>query len=94
MDWKLQITNKTVYGQLPRVTSKIQERRMKLAGHIQRHSDLIAHHVLLWDPKHGYRGRGRPKLTFLDIIRRDTDLRGQGGGLQLSDGQNGFFDCF
>ena len=78
IDWKLHITNKTVYGKLPRVTSKIQERRMKLAGHIQRHSDLIAHHVLLWEPKHGYRGRGRPKITFLDNIRRDTDLTDTG----------------
>lgn len=74
IDWRLHITNRVVYGRLPRVSSKIQERRMKLAGHVQRHDDLIAHKLLLWEPSHGARGRGRPTLTFVDTIRGDTEL--------------------
>ena len=74
VDWRQHITNKVVYGHLPRVTSKIQGRRMKLAGHIQRHEELTAHKLLLWEPLHGARGRGRPPLTFVDTIRRDTEL--------------------
>ena len=74
VDWRQRITNKVVYGHLPRVTSKIQARRMKLAGHIQRHDELVAHNLLLWEPQHGARGRGRPPLTFVDTIRRDTEL--------------------
>ena len=42
---------------VPRVSSKIQARRMRLAGHIQRHDDLAAHQLLLWEPSHGTRGR-------------------------------------
>ena len=74
VNWKLHTNNSTVYGKLPRVTSKIQERRMKLAGHVQRHDDLIANLLLLWEPVHGFRSRGRPALTFVDSIRRDTEL--------------------
>ena len=74
IDWRLHITNRAVYGRLPRVSSKIQQRRMKLAGHVQRHDDLTAHKLLLWEPSHGYRGRGRPALTFVDTIRSDTEL--------------------
>ena len=74
VNWRQRLTNKVVYGYLPRVTSKIQARRMKLAGHIQRHEELIAHKLLLWEPLHGARGRGRPPLTFVDTIRRDTEL--------------------
>ncbi len=60
VDWRQHITNKVVYGHLPRVTSKIQARRMKLAGHIQRHEELTANKLLLLEPQYGARGRGRP----------------------------------
>ena len=52
INWRDMIRNTTVYGDLPRVTEKIRDRRMKLAGHIHRHEDLIAHDVLFWDPQH------------------------------------------
>ena len=74
IDWKARLTNNTVYGKLPRVSTKIQERRMRLAGHVHRHADLVANKVVLWEPSHGHRGRGRPPLTFVDIIRSDTEL--------------------
>ena len=78
VDWRLHKTNKEVYGTLPRATMKIQDRRMRLAGHIQRHNELLAHHTLLWEPTHGVRSRGRPALTFVDNIRADTGLTDTG----------------
>ena len=68
------LTNTAVYGSLPRVTSRIQKRRMQLAGHTRRHDDLVGNNLLLWEPKHGRRGRGRPALTLVDTLRRDLDL--------------------
>ena len=59
----------------PKVSSKMQERRMKLAWHIWRHNDLVAHSVLFWDPKHSYRSPGRPKKTYFDTLCDDTGLR-------------------
>ena len=74
VDWKQHLTNKEVYSRLPRATMKIQERRMRLAGHIHRLADLVAHRLLLWEPTHGARSRGRPALTFIDNLRKDTGL--------------------
>ncbi|KAL5271007.1 hypothetical protein ACHWQZ_G001606 [Mnemiopsis leidyi] len=74
VNWKQHLTNKEVYGTLPRATMKIQERRMRLAGHLQRHPELTASSLLLWEPKHGARTRGRPALTYVDNLRKDTGL--------------------
>ncbi len=51
-----------------------QERRLKLAGHITRHKDLIANQVLLWKPTHVRLPRGRPKTTFTDVLLKDVGL--------------------
>ncbi|KAL5247556.1 hypothetical protein ACHWQZ_G019436 [Mnemiopsis leidyi] len=74
VNWKQHLTNKEVYGTLPRATMKIQERRMRLAGHLKRHPELTASSLLLWEPKHGARTRGRPALTYVDNLRKDTGL--------------------
>ena len=74
VNWRTHTTNSVLYGSLPRVSSKIQERRMRLAGHIHRHGDLIAQKLLLWEPTQGARGRGRPAITFVDTLRSDTEL--------------------
>ena len=67
------VTNADTYGSLQRVSTKIQQRRMRLAGHIHRHNELVGHELLLWEPKHGHSGRGK-KLTYVDTLRKDTEL--------------------
>ena len=47
---------------------------MKLVGHLERHDDLIAHKFVLWESTQGHRSRGRPTLTYIDVLRRDTGL--------------------
>ena len=47
---------------------------MKLAGHLARHDELLAHKLLFWEPTHGKRSVGRPKLTYRDILCRDTEM--------------------
>ena len=42
-----------------------------MAGHVE---ELIARDLLFWDPTHGSRGRGRPRTTYVDVLRRDTGL--------------------
>ena len=70
--WSSHTTNNELYGNLPRVTTKIAERRLRLAGHCHRHPDLSTQKLLLWEPKHGTRNQGRPKTTFVDTLMRDT----------------------
>ena len=70
--WSSRMTNKVLYGGMPAVSDKIASRRLQLAGHCYRHPELCASQVLLWEPNHGQRGRGRPRTTFLDVLKRDT----------------------
>ena len=68
----LQQQNKELYRGWPALSEKIASRRLQLAGHCHRHPELCAHKLILWEPTHGHRGRGRPKTTFLDVLKSDT----------------------
>ena len=74
VSWEDHMRNVDLYDTLPRVTDKIRARRMRLAGHCVRHPELAASDLILWEPTHGTRGRGRPAATFVDTLRRDTGL--------------------
>ena len=73
--YMMRITNSELYGNLPKVSSKVAQRRLRIAGHAQRHPELTLHSVLLWEPLHGRAGRGRPRQTYIDTLRADTGLQ-------------------
>ena len=64
----MRITNAELYGNLSKVSYKVAQRRLRLAGHVQRHPELTLHSVLLWEPLHGRAQRGRPHLTYVDTL--------------------------
>ena len=70
--WSFHTRNEEIYGDLPAVSDKIASRRLQLAGHCFRHPELSAQKLVLWEPTHGHRNRGRPKTTFVDTLKRDT----------------------
>ena len=70
--WTSHTTNTELYGELPTVGNKIAARRMELAGHCHHHPELSAHSLVLWQPTHGHRERGRPKQTYVDVLRQDA----------------------
>ena len=75
VSWQQKLTNQQLYQDLPSVAKKVQQRRMKLAGHCIRHPEISAYHLILWEPtSKGNRGRGRPRITYLDNLRSDTNL--------------------
>ena len=74
VSWKQRLTNEELYGRLPKVSSKITERRMKLAGHIHRHPELTANKLLFWEPTHGFANRGAKHATYIDMLRNDTGV--------------------
>ena len=45
--WMDKMTNEDLYGNLPRISNKIRERRLKLAGHCVRHNELEASNLVL-----------------------------------------------
>ncbi len=72
--WNQLLTNEQLYGSLPKISEKIRRRRLKLAGHCRRSDGEIAANLVLWTPKHGQRKQGRPALTYIDLLRKDTDI--------------------
>ena len=78
VSWEDRVKNVDLYGTLSRVTDKIRARRMGLAGHCVRHPELVASDLILWEPKHGTRSRGRPATTYIDTLRRDIGLSNTG----------------
>ena len=72
--WQDHITNETLYGKLPKVTSKIRQRRLRLAGHCQRHPEEAAHRLTLWKPSNGQRKRGKPAMSYVMQLEKDTGL--------------------
>ena len=46
----------------------------RLAGHLARHEELLRHQPLFWKPLQVHHQRGRPYLTYIDILQRDRGL--------------------
>ena len=74
VSWENHMSNVDLYDTLPRATDKLRARRMRLAGHCVRHPELVASGLILWEPTHGTRNRGRPVATYVDTLKRDTGL--------------------
>ena len=75
VSWRDHVTNIDLYGKLPKLSAKIKQRRLKLAGHCQRHPELVAQKVILWQPIHGHSKKGRHKYSYIDGLRDDTGLK-------------------
>ena len=71
ISWQSFVPIEELYGTLPRISDKVAWRRLGLAGHCFRHKELLAGELVLWEPTHGRRGRGRPSATFIDTLKRD-----------------------
>ena len=72
--WKKHITNKVLYGDLPKLSDTLKERRLRFIGHVWRKTDETAQKLPLWEPTQGKRKQGRPTYTYVDQLRDDTGL--------------------
>ena len=70
--WSTHMTNDQLYGKLPAVCDKIASRRLQLAGHCHRRTELSTQKLVLWQPTHGHKGRGRPRTDYVETLKRDT----------------------
>ena len=78
LDFSLVFTIEIFTRQCSNLRLCFRARRMGLAGHCARHPELAASNLILWEPKHGTRSRGRPATTYIDTLRRDTGLSNTG----------------
>ena len=83
--WKQHISNKELYGELPRLSEKIRERRTRFAGHCFRSKCEPVANLINWTPKHGTRNPGRPPLTYVDVLKQDTGLEASDLGTAMQD---------
>ena len=87
MSWIEKVRNGVLYGNLPRVTDKIRERRLRLAGHCVRHSELEVSDLVLWEPTQGKSSRGSQRLTYVDMLRKGHQTRIHSGDKITDAGQ-------
>ena len=74
VSWKDKLTNEELYGGLPKVSSKVASRRMKLAGHCIRHPEEEASKLVLWEPTKGKRNVGKQAVSYIDNLKKDTGM--------------------
>ena len=74
VSWKQHMTNKILYGTLPKISEKIRANRLRLAAHCVRHEEEEASKVILWQPNRGWVNNGRKPLDFVDLLKSDTGL--------------------
>ena len=72
ISWKDHLTNNQLYSKMERVTTKIKVRRLSMAGHCVRHPELAVNPLVLWEPTHGRAARGRTRLTYTELMKRET----------------------
>ena len=71
--WKDKFNNITLYNGLSKISEVIQERRLKLAVHLMRHDNEMAHKLVPLEPTNGSARRGRKTITFVDNLIEDID---------------------
>ena len=69
VSWRDHTTNRELYGNLPKLSTKIQQRWMKFAVHCYRNSELVASQLVLWQPTHR-----RTASNYVDTLLKDTGL--------------------
>ena len=74
VSWRDHMTNKELYGDLPKITTKITKRRLQFAGHCARGTGKMVTKLITWRPTQGKRSAGRPTKTYVDLLHDDTGL--------------------
>ena len=74
VSWKDHIPNRDLYQDLFPITEVIKERRLRFSGHCWRSKSELASKLILWDPSHGKRSRGRPATICIDQLEEYTGL--------------------
>ena len=73
--WQDHPTNLSLYQNLPKLSDKIQKRRLNFAGHCARATKQPVTPLLFWKPQQGTTSRGRPQKSYIQNILEDTNLQ-------------------
>jgi len=62
------ISNITLYGSLPRISSTLQSRRLQFAGHCFRRAEEPIHSVLFFEPTGTFRPGGHARMIDVKTL--------------------------
>ena len=82
MHWTQHATLKDIYGNLPKITSKLIQRKVRFAGHCYRATDEVISSLIFWTPPGPNRSN---RLTYPGVISRDTDIKIQDLPVAMAD---------
>ena len=71
VSWREHPTKKSLYGGLLPISQTLRQRRLRFAGHCFRSKEELASDLVLWQPNHGFKTRGRPARTYPDQLSDD-----------------------
>ena len=73
LSWKKHPNKEQIYGNLPPISQLVKKRRVQFAGHCFRASGEMVSSLILWKPRSN--GRRGHKLTYPDVLAKDTGIR-------------------
>lgn len=85
ISWREHLTLEEIYGNLPRISQVLRERRLRFAGHCFRRIDEPVAKLVLWTPTQGRRNCGRPQLDYINQICNDTGFKADELGKAMAD---------
>ena len=68
ISWKSHITNNDVYGDLPKLATKITKRRLQFAGHCKRRKSSTVSSLITWRPTQEIRKAERPTKPYVNQL--------------------------
>ena len=72
ISWKDKVSNITLYGSLPRLSNKLRNWRLKMAGHCIRHPELLTSDLVLWEPMHDRAQQDRPRKSYFSMLLKEV----------------------
>ena len=72
--WSQKVTNEVLYEAIEQISTKIIRRFLKFAGHCLCRDDEVVSDLVLWEPTHRTRRRGRPPESYIRNLERETGI--------------------
>ena len=87
--WKQHITNMELYGELPKLSDKIRQRRLRFAGHCSRSQQEPVSKLLHWTPNMVGESQEDQSSTTRTFSSKKLEWKAQNSGLQWRTGRSG-----
>ena len=74
VNWRDHMTNIELYRYITPISARLRDHHLCFSGHCWRSKSEIISQMLFWELSRGKRTRGRPAMTYIDQLEKDTCL--------------------